>query len=394
MLTDQMERKATKRIAIAIEMDYPYPWHHGCYQGILKYAKEQGDWLCIVDPYLVGLSHDEKEIAYDAVIGRIDYTTAEIAKSHNLPIVNHWSNSSAPGLPSVLPDSIAVGRRLGDHLISCGYRRFAFAGIRDDRPSDDILRGMTEVLTSKGFTPPKSWIIEKGYEENREELSRFRRQLLAWLSDLKTPVGIAAINATPGRYIAQGCYELGMDVPKDVGIAVQSGDYSSDTGSPSITSIEQDFVQLGYDAARLLDELIQGKAKHPLQRTHAPMRLVPRDSTDVFVCDDPLVKEAIRYIAEHRQQTVTVQDVADAVYTSKSTLRRRFEEVLGRQISDEIARLRTDHVKTLLIETDKSLSAIADECGYSSPTQFGRYFSKTVNMTPSEFRKQYQTPAP
>lgn len=390
MPSDEPAIESKKRIAIAIDMDNPYPWHHGCYQGILKYAEEQGDWLCIVDPFLVGMSPDSNSAKYDAVVGRIDFTTAELAKAHNLPVVNHWSNSPVTGLPSVLSDEIEMGRMVGEHLIACGYRRFAFAGIRDNRPGNKQLEGFTQAVTSKGFKPPKIWLAANEFEENREELSRFRRELLAWLTDLDTPVGIAAINATPARYIAQGCYELGMEVPKDVGIVVQSSDYSSDSGKPSITSIERDFIQLGYDAANLLDDLMHDRATHPLQRTQSPTRLIQRDSTDIFVCDDPLVKEAMRYIAEHCRETLTVQGIADAVYTSKSTLRRRFVEVLGRQVKDEIARLRTEYVKSLLIETDKPLATIADECGYSSPTQFARYFTNTVGRTPSAFRKQFQ----
>lgn len=389
-----MGRKVAKRIAIAIEMDYAYPWHHGCYQGIMKYAEERGDWKCIVDPFLVGTQTDRVGEVYDGVVGRIDNTSAEIARLHGIPVVNHWSNSPAAGLPSVQGDDIKVGQLSGEHMLTCGYRRFAFARIRGLRPGEKQIEGLTQAVTSKGFKAPETWIYSESFEANREQLSHFRNDLLDWLSSLKPPIGIAAIDATAARYIAQGCYELGLDVPKDVGIIVHSSDYSSDTGRPTITSVELDYIQMGYEAAKLLDELMQGKASHPLQRILSPTRLIRRDSTDVFVCDDPLVKQAMRYISEHCRETLKVEDVADAVYTSKSTLRRRFEEVLGRQISDEIARLRTDHVKTILVETDKSLSAIADECGYSSPTQFGRYFSKTVGMTPSEYRKQYQTPAP
>ena len=380
-----------KHIAIAIELDYAYPWHQDCYQGILKYAEQKGDWLCIVDPFLVGLAEGPGGRSYDAAVGRIDFTTAQIAKSHGIPLVNHWANSPVEDLPSVLINDTEVGKMAGEHLLSCGYQRFAFTGILDNRPGDHQLAGLTEVVTSHGYAPPDAWMYSIHFEEDREHLSRFRKELIAWLSSLKPPVGIAAINATAARYIAQVCYELGLDIPTDVGIVVLLSDYSSDTGSPSITSVEQDYLQLGYAAARLLDEQMQGKARHPLQRLHMPTRLIQRDSTDVFLCDDPLVTEAMHFIAEHCRQTLKVEDVADALHTSVSTLRRRFEQALGKQVKDEIARLRTDHVKSLLTESDKSLTQIAEECGYSSPTQFGRYFSNAVGMTPSAYRERFQT---
>jgi len=387
MPVDKRKESPHKRIAIAIEMDYAYPWHHGCYQGIMKYAEERGGWKCIVDPFLVGTQSDRSGEPYDGVVGRIDQTSAEIARLHDIPVVNHWANSPAKDLPSVLGDDIKVGQISGEHLLSCGYRRFAFARIRNNQVGKKLIDGLTQAVTAKGFKAPETWFYSASFEEDREQLSQFRDELLDWLSSLKPPTGVAALDATAARYIAQGCYELGLEMPKDIGIIVQSSDYSSDTGSPTITSVERDHIQIGYEAAKLLDELMQGKASHPLQRLLAPTRLIRRDSTDVFVCDDPLVKQAMRYIAEHFRENLKVEDVADAVYTSKSTLRRRFEEVLGRQIKEEITRQRTEHVKVTLIETDKSLAAIANEFGYSSPTQLTRSFSNVVGMTPSEYRK-------
>ena len=387
--TDSTKPEGAKRVAIAIEMDFAYPWHHDCCQGILEYGEQQG-WRCVIDPFLVSVTDQGGDGQYDGVVGRLDAETAEIAKSHGIPAVNHWGNAPSQELPSVLIDEVAVGRLTGEHLMACGYRRFAFVGVQDNMPGDQQLDGLTQAVTAKGFKPPTTWMYSQLFEESREELTRFRRDLIAWLSALEPPVGIAAVNATAARYIAQVCSELGLDVPRDIGIVVQSSDYSSDTGTPSITAVGQDFMQLGIEAAKLLDQLMQGKEVHPLQRTLQPTPIHVRDSTDVFLCEDELVKNAMRFIAEHCRETLKVEDVANALLTSESTLRRRFEQVLGRQVKDEIARLRTNHVKLLLTETSKPLSTISEDCGFSSPTQFARYFSNAVGVTPSTYRKKSQ----
>ena len=379
--------KPTKRIAIAIELDYAYPWHYDCYQGILEYAEQHG-WMCIVDPFLVGVT-DNEEPPYDGVVGRIDQETADIAASIGIPAVNHWANAPDHSLPSMLMDDIAVGRLTGEHLITCGYRRFAFAGIHHNKPGDLQLQGFTQAVIAKGFQSPDVWMYDARFEEDRQLLTSFRRGLIDWLSGMEKPIGLAAINASAARYVVQICNELGMDVPRDVGIVVQSSDYSSDTGTPSITSVEQDYMKIGYEAAQMLDEQLQGKALHPPRRLLAPRRLIVRDSTDVFLCDDPLVKDAMQYIAAHCRKTVKVEDVAQALNTSESTLRRRFEQVVGRQVKDEIARLRTERVKLLLTETAMPLSQIAEDFGFSSAGQFTRYFTRAAGMTPSEYRKRY-----
>ena len=50
------------------------------------------------------------------------------------------------------------------------------------------------------------------------------------------------------------------------------------------------------------------------------------------------------------------QALADALNTSRRTLERRFEEVVGRSVYSEIARLRAEYVKRQLIETERPLN--------------------------------------
>jgi len=386
MMDPQTKSHPQRRIAIAIEIDHGYSWHHDCYQGILEYARRH-HWLCIVDPCLVGVSH-ATGAPYDGVVGRIDRETARIAKAHGIPVVNHWGNSPLTELPSVLVDDVEAGRLVGEHLLACGYRRFALLGVKNNRVSDKQLHGLTQAVTARGFQRPELFTYLNNFEQSREELSRFRQELSHWLSRADLPIGVTAANSTGARYLAQMCYEIGLEVPKDVGIVVQCSCYASDTGTPSITSIEFDYRRLGFLAAQLLDELLQGNAKHPLHRSLSTQRLIQRDSTDVFHCDDPLVAEANRYISTHCRQTLRVEDVANALHTSESTLRRRFEQVLGRHVKEEIARIRIDHVKALLLETDKPLAQISYEFGFSSPTQFTRFFRRVVGQTPSDFRRK------
>ena len=387
MHSDSAKSAPVKRIAIAIEMDHAYPWHHDCYQGILQYGQSRG-WQCVVDPFLFGASEEQGDKPYDGVVGRITSEVAELAQTHSIPVVNHWSKCPAEGLPSVLIDEFSAGRLAGEHLMACGYRHFAFMGLESDLLGHGDLEGLTQAVTSKGFLPPDSWGYNESFEEDRQKHMQFRDGLRHWLSDLTLPVGILTTASSAVRYLTQICDEIDRSVPQDVGIIVQSADISSDTGSPSITSVELDFLRVGFEAARLLDTLMMGNPSHPLQRLVAPKRLIARDSTDVFLCDDPLVKEAMVYISEHCRKPLKVEDVADALHTSESTLRRRFEKSLDRQVRDEIVRQRTNYIKAMLAETDKPMATISIECGFSSPTQFARYFSSATGMTPSAYRKQ------
>jgi LacI family transcriptional regulator len=378
----------TKRIAIAIELDHPVPWHLDCYQGILHYAAEH-QWSCVVDPYLVGMTGQSGVSDYDGVVGRITSETAQSAAEQHIPVVNHWQNSPTRGLPSVLFDYQEGARLAGEHLVSCGYRRFAHIGLMSQVVNTLDLGGMSAALEAHGFDKPDTFDFSHDFETSREGVIQVRSVLTSWLKAQTSPVGVLSQHSVLARYLAQICGEMGLKVPDDVGIVVQLGDQVlCMAASPTLTAVDSDYFGLGYQSAAYLDELIAGKSPDEQPRQVVPTRLNVRESSDFYLSSDPLVTQAMRYIADHCRQTLRVEDLADVLNTSRRTLERRFEEVLGRSVYSEVARLRAEYVKRQLLDTDQPLSAIARECGFSSASHFTRFFSNVVGMTPSAFRKQ------
>ena len=64
-----------------------------------------------------------------------------------------------------------------------------------------------------------------------------------------------------------------------------------------------------------------------------------------------------------------------------------FKEELGMKFVDFLVNLRMEHAKTLLLQTDESINAIAIKVGYIHSISFGRTFKKVVGVTPGDFRK-------
>lgn len=382
-----------KRIAIAIELDHPVPWHLDCYQGILQFAAER-DWTCVVDPYLVGMTGQSDVSDYDGVVGRITQEVADSARSQGIPVVNHWQNSPDHDLPSVLIDYRGGAKLAGDHLVACGYRRFAHIGLTSQAVNTLDLVGMTESLAAHGFAPPDTFEFPHDFETDREGVVHLRRVLTSWLRAQTAPVGVLSQHSVIARYLAQICGEMGMSVPSDVGIVVQLGDQVlAMAASPTLTVVDSNYFGVGFASAKMLDELMAGRAPTPSPRLITPTRLIVRESSDFYLSSDPLVTQAKRYIADHCRQTLRVEDLADAMNTSRRTLERRFEEVVGQSVYSEIARLRAEYVKRQLLETDHPLARIARDCGFSSASHFTRFFSNVAGMTPSSFRKSQSHPA-
>ena len=75
--------------------------------------------------------------------------------------------------------------------------------------------------------------------------------------------------------------------------------------------------------------------------------------------DDPLVTAALRFIAEHSHEGIRAEDVACHVNATERSLRRHFLAALGCTVMEEIARLRLERAKRLLVESDESIKEMA-----------------------------------
>jgi LacI family transcriptional regulator len=149
-------------------------------------------------------------------------------------------------------------------------------------------------------------------------------------------------------------------------------------------------AEVGYVAAKLLDSLMDGAKPTKQMITLPPKGLVARQSTDVLAVDDSLVAEAMRYIAEQGHTGIDVDDVAEAVCTTRRTLERRFRTVLDRTVAEELLRMKIERVKRHLADTDTSIKTLALESGFINGKQMGKTFARVVGISPSEYRRQRQ----
>ena len=94
-----------RRIAVAIDLEWPVPHHQGIVGGVLKVAREKG-WACEIDPFL-GFPGSGP---FDGVIARATKALAAWARRTRTPAVNVWTNSPDRWLPRVLVEGAAAGR--------------------------------------------------------------------------------------------------------------------------------------------------------------------------------------------------------------------------------------------------------------------------------------------
>lgn len=101
-----------------------------------------------------------------------------------------------------------------------------------------------------------------------------------------------------------------------------------------------------------------------------------------------IVSDIMEYINHNINKEFTIDDISDHVHMSKFHICRKFKEETGLTINNYILSTRIYNARQLLAYTDKSVSHIGEESGFSDSSTFTKTFKKIVGITPSSFRKK------
>jgi LacI family transcriptional regulator len=380
--------KAGRRIAIGIDVIWPYKRHTGIVAGILAYGRMHG-WRCELEPFLETSGVEGfRGRSYDGVIARTTPALAACARRAGLPLVNVWMDSPVRGIPAVLPDLAQAGRMAARHLLVRGHRRLGFLGYRGSGAAGMLASAFSAEAARGGAASDVHLVTWSDFPDGRA-WRRFMTDLAGWIRAWRLPVGILVMDDMAGRYLAGACLRQGLRIPGDVAIVTTGNtELLCEKMSPSLSSIELGFERVGRESARLLDRLMAGRPAPARPIAMPPAGLVARLSTNAFAVDDPLVSRALRLIAGGACRGMRVRDVIAALPTTGRSLERRFRRVLGRTVVDEILRVRLEQAKRLLTETDVPLKTVADRCGFSRPEILAKAFRQVEGEPPGAYRRE------
>jgi len=376
------------RVAVVIDLRFAVRHHHDVFAGIERYAQEHEDWDCVLQPFLQTLLNGPGQMGYHGIIGRATAELTLLAAKAGVPVVNVWSGSPAVGLPSVLPNFETVGRVAAVHLLQRGFRQFAFQGFVRHGATQSALAGFKDALRAAKRRCAAQFISTR-YHEDARCWQPYVVRLERWVRSWQPPLGVFAVEDIVCRYLADACLRAGLRIPEDVALVGCGNEPLVCTRpEPSLSSFDLGYERVGYQAAALLDQLMQGTPAAETTLLLEPGELVVRRSTDVCVADDPQVAAALRFIADHSHEGIRSNDVAKHVLTSERSLRRKFLAATGRTITDEIARLRLERAKRQLAAGNESIKQLARDCGFSDPAYFHRVFLQAEGISPGEYRRR------
>jgi LacI family transcriptional regulator len=196
-----------------------------------------------------------------------------------------------------------------------------------------------------------------------------------------------AVTDQCARHVLLSADDAGVAVPEEAAIVGVGNEAWSEVALRGLSSVELDGLRAGYVAAEMLHQLMDGKKIKPGVVRIPPRRLVIRRSSSTTAIDDPDVLQAMHFIAERATSGIGVPEVADAVPLSRRSLERRFEQVLGRSIHQEIRAVQVERAKLLLTDETVPLRRVASVAGFGSADAFAAVFRRVVGMTPSAYRK-------
>lgn len=105
------------------------------------------------------------------------------------------------------------------------------------------------------------------------------------------------------------------------------------------------------------------------------------------------VNQAMAYIKKNYQKKLTIEEIAQHVYLNAQYFGRVFRKEVGISVSDYMNLLKVEASCRLLCETELPLYGIATKVGFADSSYFTRVFTKYLQLSPHEYRKQGQARA-
>lgn len=152
--------------------------------------------------------------------------------------------------------------------------------------------------------------------------------------------------------------------------------------------IDFNFEEIGYAAARKLDQMIRSGNQNGLSEDIPPRGVIERESTNHYHSADEIVRKSLDYISKNLHRHITIDQIASEVGTSTRTLQRKFDQHVGRAPSAELRRLRISLAKRLLTDGERTIKEIAYQTGFSDAKRFREAFLAEEDASPSEYRKK------
>jgi LacI family transcriptional regulator len=379
-------------VALLIETSRTYT--RKLLRGVKRYMSEHGPWSVFMELRAL----DSKVPPWlrnwrgDGILSRsYGQEMVDAIAATKVPAVELRASKLRHKMPFVGVDNHALGQLVAEHLLERGFRNFGCYEIDIEAFFEERRDNFVQTLADRGFKCDCYRSAERSEQPSQWE--RQQGELIDWIKSLPKPVGIMACTDQLGFWLLDACSRAEIAVPEEVAVVgVEDDEVLCEMATPPMSSVQFSAVRTGYEAAVLLDRLMQGESPPDKPLLIAPIGVTTRGSSDVVAIEDPLVAKALRFVRERARDGIKVDDISTEVGMSRSTLERRMRRLLGRSPQEEITRVKLNHVRELLIETNLSLEKVAQRAGFAHVQYLVELFRSHFDMTPGQYRKKVRLP--
>lgn len=378
-----------------------YSTHRKCLQGIAKYIKRNRNWrVTLIDNFEDLSAEIVKDVVrkrYDGLITVNPHSEAARNALETIPLPIAVLGTSEGELSGRKKNAVfirarheSIGRAAAQYILSLG--KFASHGFlqaeNSPRWSCNRFSGFRTELRHHGLP---AFEIRSPHPDGSPEDIEFIRAALR-----KQPKPIAVLAAYDNRALnlLSACRQEALGVPEKVTVVgIDNDELLCDLSTPPLTSIDLSQSEKGELAAKELEKLI---AKRRDERAkvefHNKFRIIERETTRIIAPATHLIERALSYIATHACSGLRPCDVVSHLGVSYALATRRFREMTGTTILEEINRTRIAKVKQLLIESEMPIEKISFSCGFPEPNYAKRLFKRYSGCSMSQWRQTNSRP--
>jgi len=387
-ITLNIEAPKLSQRSIIIALDW---YDERVVRGIYNYAREK-HWH--ISPYLLSGQFVPHGWPGDGAITCYGNDTASYIDHLNMPVVDISYLDMQRDVPRVRVDNDAISQLAAEHFLARGYKFFAY--YKWPAVAVNSLRHeyFVKHLKENGIPDEHIFEIRQSPPNMFGDWESHIADILKQINSMPRPLAVFTGQDNLGASLIEMCLRVGIHVPEEIAILGVDNTELLCEGSPvPLSSVRTRLTEVGYQAARQLDRLMNGDITNKeVPLLIPPHGIVSRQSTDMLAIEHPAVATAVRYIKQHYGEPITIEDIIEYTGLSKRGLEKAFEKHLGRTPASELRRIRLDEAKRLLTETNDKIDSIALDCGYSNSSNLSCAFRRDTQMSPRTYRVQYSKP--
>ena len=124
----------------------------------------------------------------------------------------------------------------------------------------------------------------------------------------------------------------------------------------------------------------------PATRSAAGYSYVIELFTDLLSEKEALSVRVLRFLEQNYSLPLSLLDISEEFGVDRFSLCRIYKKDRGVTVMDDLNRLRIAKAKRFLRHSSDSISNIGKQCGFESPSYFGKCFKEATGYTPTEYR--------